>query len=560
MPTIRMFCVAVALVATACTPGTADTTTTAANSLPSTPSSTTSTTSPPDGFGGEIRIGVEGALTSLNPFSEDFYVGASVAGNAVWATVYDIDPDTWEKIPDNVTSLPTQSGGGIVDNGDGTVTIQYQIAPRATWSDGVPMTGADLAFTAEAMRDLALNGNPRVDPIMARVVDTDSVEQVAWVTFENPTLAVEDAMWIILPAHAVADSNLATVDGLSWPSGGPFMIKNGDPTSMTRNPNYWKTDDAGRQLPYAASLSFVSVGSEGGVRFEEGAVDVVEVFSDDAVQGVEALEGAQVESVSTPLVEQITFNLTPTESPSDTVSLNSTRTFREAIAHAIDRSSLLESAAIPWDPATPGILIPKGLSAWDQYQYDPAESRTLITSLESPTEPQSVLSTTINGHARPAIANALEGAFAPIGVGYSMDLLDSVQFYGDTLPNGTFDLGMWAWENDGGFAATLAMLARFDPAQGDRSFSGWGTQDDLNDAMTRFSELVVVANATMDVQEFTAAVNEAESILAADLPLIPLFNRMSHLAVRTDHLAGVVHNATSSGFTWNVESWQVAGQ
>lgn len=72
----------------------------------------------------------------------------------MWATVYDLDPETWDKIPDNVTSLPTQSSGAIVDNGDGTATVQYQIVPRATWSDGMPMTGADLAFTAEAMRIL----------------------------------------------------------------------------------------------------------------------------------------------------------------------------------------------------------------------------------------------------------------------------------------------------------------------------------------------------------------------------------------------------------------------
>lgn len=551
-----MLVVVVALAVAACTSGTAETTTSTKNSLPSIPASTTTTTEPPDGFGGEIQIGIEGDLTSLNPFSDDFFVGASVAGNAVWATVYDLDPVTWEKIPDNVTSLPTQSSGAIVDNGDGTVTVQYQIAPRATWSDGVPITGADLAFTAEAMRDLALGGNPRVDSIMANVVDTASVGQVAWVTFENPTLAFEDALWIILPAHAVADINLGVSDGFSWPSGGPFMVKNGDPSSMTRNPNYWKTNDAGRQLPYAESLVFVPVGTEGGKRFEEGDVDVVEVFDNEAVEAATALQGATVESVSAPLVEQITFNLTS----ADAASFNGSAIFREAIAHAIDRSSVLDSAGVLWDAATPGVLVPKGTSAWAQYQYDPATSRTLITSLQPSTEPTSVLSTTINGQARPAIANALKEAFAPIGVGYGTELLDSVQFYGDALPNMAFDLGMWAWENDGGFSATLAMLERFNPVGPQQSFSGWGTADDTSAAATRFSELVVVANTTMDPHEFAVAIEEAESILAAELPLIPLFHRSAYLVVRSSHVTDVVHNATSSGYTWSVESWQVVGQ
>ncbi|MCZ7534280.1 MAG: ABC transporter substrate-binding protein [Acidimicrobiia bacterium] len=478
----------------------------------------------------------------------------------MWATVYDLDPETWDKIPDNVTSLPTQSSGAIVDNGDGTATVQYQIVPRATWSDGMPMTGADLAFTAEAMRDLALNGNPHVDPIMANVVETNSVEQVAWVTFENPTLAIEDALWIILPSHAIADIDLGASDGFSWPSGGPFMVRDGDPSSMTRNPNYWKTDDAGRQLPYAESLTFVSLGSEVGKRFGEGDVDVVEIFDNEAVEGVAAPQGAVVESASAPLVEQITFNLTSPDTPPDGASFNGATAFREAIAHAIDRSSVLESAGIAWDATTPGVLIPKGISAWSQYQYDPGTSRTLVTSLQPVTEPISVLSTTINGSARPAIANALGASFAAIGVGYDSELLDSVQFYGDALPNGTFDLGMWAWENDGGFAATLAMLDRFDPTRPQQSFSGWGTGDETSEAALRFSELAEVARTTMDAHQFSVAVEEAESILAAELPLIPLFHRSSYLAIRSDHITGVVHNATSSRFTWSVESWQVVGQ
>lgn len=550
-----MLAVGLALVAAACASGSAETVPSTRIPLPPILSSTTTTSGPPDGFGGEIRIGIPGELTSLNPFSDDFSGDESIAGNAVWATVYDLDPVTWEKIPDNVTSLPTQSSGAIVDNGDGTVTVQYQIVPRATWSDGVPITGADLAFTAETMRDLALRGNPRVDPVMASVVDTASVGQVAWVTFAHPTLAIEDALWIVLPAHALADVDLGDSNGVSWPSGGPFMVKDGDPTLMTRNPNYWKTDEVGRQLPFADSLTFVSVGTDDQTRFKAGDVEVVEIVA-DAVEGVSAVPGAAVDSTSTPFVEQLTFNLSTSEGGSP----NRSGAFREAVAHAIDRSALLGSAGFLWDPTTPGVLIPKGSSAWAQYPHDPSTARSLVTSLQLTSGPRSVLATTATDQARLGIAGGIEAALASVGISVGTEFRDPVQFYGDTLVNGLFDVGMWAWENDGGFAQTLVMLERFDPSKALPSFSGWGIGSNASTAAQRFSELVLTAHSTMDAQEFATVVREAESILASELPLIPLFHRGSHLAVRTDRVTGVIHNATSSGFTWNVEFWQVVGQ
>jgi ABC-type oligopeptide transport system substrate-binding subunit len=53
---------------------------------------------------------------------------------------------------------------------------------------------------------------------------------------------------------------------------------------------------------------------------------------------------------------------------------------------------------------------------------------------------------------------------------------------------------------------------------------------------------------------------EAEAILAAELPLVPLFHRASYAAVWADGILSVVHNGTSSGLTWNVEAWQRAGE
>ena len=244
----------------ACTPDGGDTSTSSlpATTEPSTStapggSTTTTTTVPDDPV--VLTIGADGfSGLSLNPFDPDGFANRFV-GNAVWATVYDIDPETWERVPDAVTGLPSQTGA-IEINDDGTMTVRYEVRSGARWSDGLPISGQDITFTAETMRDLAVS-NGQVADVMATVVDTDAVEQVAFITFAEPTLAFEDALWIILPSHALVDVDVTSGDGSDWPSGGPFVVAEYEPgrsISFVRNDFYGKTDDSGTELPYLDEL------------------------------------------------------------------------------------------------------------------------------------------------------------------------------------------------------------------------------------------------------------------------------------------------------------------
>jgi peptide/nickel transport system substrate-binding protein len=546
-----------AVVVAACTPAEGDQTTTTAPDPASSTSLAATTTRAPDGFGGSIRVGLEILPTALNPFSNAATFDTRIIGNAVWAKVFDLDPATGDRVPDNVTALPSKTAGGIVDNGDGTITVQYQVAGRATWSDGTPMTGADLAFTAEALRDLAAAGNPLVDPVMASVVETDSVEQVAWVTYSENSLTVEDALWIILPSHIVGGQNLASADGLDWPAGGPFMI-DGEITSLVRNPNYWKTDETGRQLPYADALTFVPMSDDALAAFTDRTVDVVSVNPTpenlSAIEGLRA-DGAEASVAASPIIEHITFNLDDARLEANPSSFNTDIDYRTAIAHAVDRQGLLDESGVAWAPAT-GLIVPNG-DAWGRYGYDSSEARSLVSSLDVTSEPVARLSTTVNAPQRPSIAEALAASFAPIGVGYQVDLQDSIVFFQSSLPEGTYDLGMWAWANDGSYSSMLALAELFDPATGNGSFSGWGASGSASAA--RYSDLLATASAAIDPIEFESALAEAEEILASELAILPLFRRVAVAAVWVDTVSGVRGAGSSNDLTWNIEEWQVAG-
>jgi peptide/nickel transport system substrate-binding protein len=464
---------------------------------------------------------------------------------------------TWNRIPDTVLGLPSQTPGGIELNDDGSMTVRYQVHPDARWSDGQPITGADLAFTAETMRDLALVAHGAVDPVMAGVTEVRSVENVAWITFDHQGLAFEDALWVILPEHALSDVEIATSDGLGWPSGGPFVPVEGSGGSvMTANPFYWKLDADGRQLPLIEQVSFVPYGNDPAGRFDAGDMDVVELDARGSVDDWIVPDGSEVQRVPSPILEHLTFNLAGSRLDVNPDSVNGLDAFRRSVAHAIAPDALASYSGVYVDESRPGVLVPRNGTAFDALAPSPAAARDALAELENP-NPSAVLSTTGNDALRVEVAKTLIDELDATGIELETTLVDSVVYFGDLIPAGSFDIGMWAWINDGSFASTVELLELLDPAGSSAGYSGWGRGDVASENSLRFSELVVQAMAATSREQFEAIVGEAETILATDLPLIPLFHRASFAAVRSDRVSGVQHNATTARLTWNIEQWDI---
>ena len=566
---------AIALIGVACTPDDAATTTSATAADVSTTTLASTTTTAPDGLGGSLTIATSGPIGSLNPFSPD--AGLSrLAGNAVWATVYDIEPTTWDRIPDAVSGLPSDLGA-IEINDDGSMTVRYEVRTGAMWSDGVPITGEDLVFTAETMRDLAISGVGGVDPIMSTVIAADGVEDLAFITFAEPNLAFEDALWIILPSHILDGVDIITSDGALWPSGGPFVVdeieeQNGQIAriAFTRNELYGRSGDEGRSLPYLDGLTVVAtVFGEGAqtasAAFVAREADVAKLEPDpvelDSARAAET-DGANIAATPTPVVEQLTFQFSDARDAVNPTSSNEEIAYRRAVAHAIDRPSLLAETMVPWSPEIPGLLVPLGGSAWDRYPYDPTLASSLVDwrTDDSGFDEQvsAVLTTTGNGDYRIRIGDALDGAFSDVGIRYEPIYLDSVIFFGETLAQGTFDIGMWAWVNDGGYGNAIALADLFDPAS-TADFADVGGWDDAA-ATERYSEILGELRVTADPERFDVLVTDAEALLAIELPLIPLFHRSDHVGWWPDTTLGVIPNGSRSDVTWNVETWQRAGE
>lgn len=88
------------------------------------------------------RIGLQSDVDNMNPFStyntipwECFRVGYN------FLTWYDAD---YKPAPDLADPVPTVENGGVTDSGR---VWTFHIRPNVKWSDGVPLTARDVAYT-----------------------------------------------------------------------------------------------------------------------------------------------------------------------------------------------------------------------------------------------------------------------------------------------------------------------------------------------------------------------------------------------------------------------------
>jgi ABC-type transport system substrate-binding protein len=77
----------------------------------------------------------------------------------------------------------------------------------------------------------------------------------------------------------------------------------------------------------------------------------------------------------------------------------------------------------------------------------------------------------------------------------------------------------------------------------------------IDENTARFAELRDLMNSTVDEQELMGYITEAEHILADQVVIIPLYQRLDPGAVWADTIGGYKHNPTQAGDTWNIELW-----
>jgi len=122
----------------------------------------------------------------------------------------------------------------------------------------------------------------------------------------------------------------------------------------------------------------------------------------------------------------------------------------------------------------------------------------------------------------------------------------SASVFGQVLPSGDWDLFLFTWQASPSSSATSFSL-----------YGCGGDQNYMNYCNPKVSSLLKRAQFTPDARLRAGILNRAETIMANDVPSIPMFVRPGFL-VNSKKVSGTVINPTQQGSTWNVQNWTVS--
>ncbi len=543
---------------------------------PAEETTTTVTEAPGKQYGGEVVVADDQEPPTLNPYvpgGDNFIV--SIIGQGYHRSPWQIDGFTLELVPELLTELPTVGNGGVAINDDGSMTVNYQIRDEAVWSDGVPISGDDFQFTLDIILDPDL---PIDKTTYQDIINTEVGPKTFSFTLAQPT-ALYELLFAngMIPKHAVEGTDFTTDwNETMWPSAGPFVFdtwQKGEFVRLVRNDNYWKVDaETGQQLPYLDSVVFRFIPETESIitAFKGREIDVVQPPpATETIEALQALEseGAIVEVLSGPVWEHLNFQFGPGRLDRNENSANENLNYRKGVAHSINKDVIVDEILAGQveplnsflEPVTPAI----STGAWAQYDYNVETAMAYFETAKEELgvdELFTVFSTTSNNDARVKLSELFVNMFGDVGVTYENQLEDSQLFFGETLDNGLWDFGEWAWVGSPGFSGAISLYDLFDPEapppEGGNYYR-WGTDDSvaIDEHTARYAEIRDLLNESVDPDILIPLMQEGENILADQVVIFPLYARLVTAAVWGDEVGGFKHNPTNKSHTWNMEDW-----
>jgi peptide/nickel transport system substrate-binding protein len=205
--------------------------------------------------------------------------------------------------------VPTLANGAVRVTPDGTMTVRWMLRPDLRWSDGTPLTSADVRFTWRAVMTDARVTTREGYELITDIETPD--ERTALVRYRAIDAAYATRFDALLPQHVLdAASDAAVAAYARGPLGtGPFRITefvSGDHVTAERNERYRV---AGRPYLDRVIFRFVSSVEAAKLQLRAGEVDAAGSLSEaDAVE-LETDPAIRITSVPSPAVETLAFNL-----------------------------------------------------------------------------------------------------------------------------------------------------------------------------------------------------------------------------------------------------------
>ena len=466
--------------------------------------------------GGSITVGVRYQVERLSP-------AGSLGDSATLApalAVYDplISRDAKGAL---VPSLATEWSAS-----DDLTTYTLSLREGVVFHDGTVFDSAAVVAHFEWLRDPStqcgcveeVSGIVSVEaPDASTVVFTLTASDPFFLSF----LASSSGFVASPKAVAAAHPDYGVYYGAEPVGTGPFSLESSVPFVLRKNPDYWRTDDEGRSLPYLDEIEVRTIPDDADrlAALRSGEIDLMQT-SDNATVTAAAEDGLGVQKVAGSTARMLIFNTR--KAPFDDVRL------RRAVAQGIDRQALDDAAYgethLETDTPFPyGSQLDPGVE-WPAFDADAAKD--LLADLEASGPVDTITHTCIATAELRAVSAEIERQAEDIGLTVESEYQDGGEFVNTIFGGRDFEAACFT----GPFMVDADGLYAFFHTSGRGNPSGYS-----NPEVDRTLEEI---RTTGDAAEQQRLLEVVAKQLAEDVPAIPLYFEL-HANIYSDHVSGL---------------------
>jgi peptide/nickel transport system substrate-binding protein len=454
------------------------------------------------------------------------------------------------------------------------MTVTYLIRKNAKWSDGAPVTAADFKFTWQTIL------SPKYKDIILSTVGYEDIGSVTGgkgkkvvVKYKRIFEAWRDLFGELLPSHALKGLDFGTV----WKSDidnpktgkpigdGAFLLQRwnkGCCMVFTRNPKYFK-----KGQPYLNQVVFKFV-EDTNTQIQQirgGELHVLNPQPQLTFAALRSQKNLRIQTPRGPSWEKLDFNLGFGKGPYN--PLLKKLFVRQAIAHAINRDSIVKTTLRPVAPGLPvlnsGIILsnsPYYHPYWKQYNYKPATARQIMTKHGCKRGGDGIFvcqgqkasfhwTGTTGNQRRELTFEIVQQQLKAAGIQVISDFSPPSITFGRRLPQGDFDIADYAW------SASSPDISGWENIYGCRNeHTGQGLQNRQGYCNKKVTRLLKASSHELNLKVQAGLVNSALKIMSHDMPIFPLYQLPSML-IYQKRVHNMKDNTLSTGPFWNREVW-----
>ncbi|MEM3658798.1 MAG: ABC transporter substrate-binding protein [Thermoproteota archaeon] len=508
--------------------------------------------------GGNLRVG----LIATGPVMYIEGHGATSAGPIILLENFlRLAHETGARQAPNGTLIPLVIASWSVSS-DG-LTYTFKIRENAKWSDGVDVTTEDILFTYDVIKALPEIDEWGISPYIDRI---EAVDSKTFKVYLKRVFSPFLEYWLALtpmPKHF-----WKTVDEFLSPNStrftesigtGPFKIVGFSPGAtvirLVQNQYYWGSK------PYITNITITLLSPDANIPalMASGEFDIIEVPSASHVAGLVGLANVTVETFSTHpygawqmarwagiLINNLKYPLSEKE-------------FRQALAYGLDRQQIVDLAAGGYGKVASYGFLPSDFMEWlapglPTYPRNVTKAKKLIESLgfvlgtdgfwRYPNGTKLTLELMARAGGETLIAAVVAQQWKDIGLDVSVRTLSS-SVYVNNYGYGYYDMGVILTNHplSMDFVLNKFFYPQVTPIGQSVYYRGWTRW-----ANDRYKELMELSRQTTDREKLRELYNEAQAIIADELPFLSIYYAKHIWAHRTDTFEG--WEPMKEGFNW----------